>query len=129
MEYVIKAGGIFNIAFVLFHFLFWRIFNWKDDLSSLSFLNRAIMQVLNLSLSFAFVIFSYISLVHTEELLSTPLGQSLLILMSLFWFLRAIEQVIFFKLKHWGSITFLGLFLIGALLYAVPAIYSTESAF
>lgn len=122
MESVIKAGGIYNIAFVLFHLLFWRIFNWKDDLRSLSFLNRAIMQVLNLSLTFAFFIFSYISLLHTGELLSTPLGQSLLLLMALFWFLRAIQQVIFFKLKHWGSLAFLGLFLIGALLYAVPAI-------
>lgn len=122
MESVIKAGGIYNIAFVLFHLLFWRIFNWKDDLRSLSFLNRAIMQVLNLSLTLVFIIFSYISLVHTKELLSTSLGQSLLILISLFWSLRAIEQVIFFKLKHWGSVAFLGLFLIGALLYAVPAI-------
>lgn len=122
MEIFIKAGGIYNIAFVLFHLLFWRLFNWKDDLRSLSFLNRAIMQVLNLSLTFAFLIFSYISLLHSGELLSTSLGQSLLLLMALFWFLRAIQQVIFFKLKHWGSLAFLGLFLIGALLYAVPAI-------
>ena len=128
MESVIKAGGIYNIAFVLFHLLFWRIFNWKDDLRSLSFLNRAIMQVLNLSLTFAFFIFSYISLLHTGELLSTPLGQSLLLLMALFWFLRAIQQVIFFKLKHWGSLAFLGLFLIGALLYAIPAITTITSA-
>ncbi len=125
MELLIKAGGIYNIVLVIFHLLFWRIFNWKEDLRSLSFLNRAIMQVLNLSLTFAFVIFSYISLVHTKELISTSLGQSLLGLIALFWLARSVEQVVFFKLKNWRSIAFLGFFLVGTVLYAVPAIYIT----
>lgn len=125
MEYLIKAGGIYNIALVIFHLLFWRIFNWKDDLRSLSFLNRAIMQVLNLSLTFAFVIFSYISLVHTKELISTSLGQSLLSLIALFLFARSAEQVVFFKLKNWRSMAFFVFFLVGTALYAVPAIYFT----
>ncbi len=125
MELLIKAGGIYNIVIVIFHLLFWRIFNWKEDLRSLSFLNRAIMQVLNLSLTFAFVIFSYISLVHTKELISTSLGQSLLGFIALFWLARSVEQVVFFKLKNWRSIAFLGFFLVGTVLYAVPAIYIT----
>ena len=123
MELLVKAGGIYNIALVVFHLLFWRIFNWKKDLRSLSFLNRAIMQVLNLSLTFVFVIFSYISLVHTKELISTSLGQSLLSLIALFWFARSVEQVVFFKLKNWRSMAFLAFFLVGTVLYAVPAIY------
>ena len=81
------------------------------------------MQVLNLSLSFAFIIFGYISLAHTSELLSTDLGHSLLILMTLFWMARAIEQIVFFKLKQWGSVAFLVFFLSGAVLYAIPAIF------
>jgi hypothetical protein len=83
------------------------------------------MQVLNLSLTFAFVIFSYISLVHTKELISTSLGQSLLGLIALFWLARSVEQVVFFKLKNWRSIAFLVFFLVGTVLYAVPAIYIT----
>ncbi|NQT62328.1 MAG: hypothetical protein HQ556_05155 [Candidatus Marinimicrobia bacterium] len=125
MEVLIKLGGIYNIVLVIFHLLFWRIFDWKNDLRNLSFLNRAIMQVLNLSLSFVFIIFSYISLAHTNELLSTALGHSLLILMTLFWVARSIEQIVFFKLKHWGSVAFLAFFLVGAVLYAIPAIFYT----
>ena len=125
MELLIKLGGVYNIVLVIFHLMFWRLFDWKNDLRNLSFLNRAIMQVLNLSLSFAFIIFGYISLVHTKELLSTDLGQSLLILMTLFWVARAIEQIVFFKLKHWGSIAFLAFFLAGAVLYAIPALFYT----
>ncbi len=125
MELLIKAGGIYNIVLVIFHLLFWRIFNWKEDLRSLSFLNRAIMQVLNLSLTFAFIMFSYISLVHTKELMSTSLGQTLLVLMAVFWFARSVEQIVFFKLRHWGSVAFLVFFLLGTVLYAIPAIYNT----
>ncbi|MBT3254761.1 MAG: hypothetical protein HN995_06405 [Candidatus Marinimicrobia bacterium] len=123
MDLLIQLGGVYNIALVIFHLMFWHLFDWKNDLRKLSFLNRAIMQVLNLSLSFAFIIFGYISLAHTSELLSTDLGHSLLILMTLFWMARAIEQIVFFKLKQWGSVAFLVFFLSGAVLYAIPAIF------
>ena len=122
MEILIKAGGVYSLGFVIFHLLFWRLFDWDRDLRSLSFLNRAIMQVVNLSLTFAFVIFGAISLMHTRELLETPLGHSLLLLIALFWLFRAIEQPLFFKLKHWGSVAFFAVFLVGALLYGIPAI-------
>jgi len=125
METLIKAGGLYNIILIVFHLLFWRIFNWKDDLPSLSFLNRAIMPVLNLSLTFVFVIFAYISLVHSNELLSTSLGRSLLMLIAVFWFARAMMQVVYFKLQHWGSLAFLLFFLAGAVLYGIPAVYAT----
>jgi len=85
------------------------------------FLNRAIMQVLNLSLTFVFVIFGYVSLVHTCELVETPLGRSLLAVIALFWLWRASQQPLFFGLRHWGSVAFLLLFLLGSVLYAVPA--------
>lgn len=125
MELLIKTGGIYCLGFVIFHLMFWRIFNWRDDLRSLSFLNRAIMQVVNLSLTFAFVIFGYISLFHSKELLHTSLGHSLLILITLFWLFRAIEQIVFFKLKHLGSVVFFFVFLSGAVLYGIPAINAT----
>ena len=124
MEALIKAGGIYNMILVIFHLLFWRIFNWEQDLRSLSSLNRSIMPVVNLSLTFVFVIFAYISLVHTTELLSTPLGNSLLILIALFWLARSFLQIIFFKLEHWLSFTFLSYFLVGATLYGIPATYN-----
>jgi len=125
MDALIKAGGIYSFGFVIFHLMFWRIFNWGEDLRSLSFLNRAIMQVLNVSLIFAFVIFGYISLLHTNELMESSLGHSLLVLTALFWLFRAIEQIVFFKLKHWGSVMFLLVFLSGAVLYGIPAAYAT----
>ena len=110
METLIIAGGFYTIGLIVFHLLFWRIFDWEQDLKRISFLNRATMQVLNISLTFAFIIFSYISLTHTNELLTTSLGHSLLVLMALFWLARSVQQILFYKLRHRASWAFLLLF-------------------
>lgn len=124
-ETLIKIGGFYNILLIIFHVLFWRIFNWQEDLKTLTFLNRSTMQVLNISIILVFVIFAYISFTHTNELLNTPLGNTLLVLISIFWFARATQQVIFYKLKHWGSWAFMLFFSLGGVLYGIPIICST----
>ncbi|MDH5445528.1 MAG: hypothetical protein OEY52_08210 [Gammaproteobacteria bacterium] len=121
-ELFIKAGGVYNILLVIFHLMFWKLFDWEKDLRSLRFLNRAIIQVLNISLTLVFVIFAYLSLWHTQELLSTRLGNHLIFLISLFWLARAIQQPVFFKLQHWGSWGFMVFFLVGSAIYFIPFI-------
>ncbi len=120
MTKLIFAGGIFNLLFAVFHLFFWKLFNWKDELKSISFINRNIMQVLNLCLAFVFIIFSYISIFHTDEMLNTDLGLSLTLCISVFWFLRSLEQILFFKLKTAISLILLILFVAGTLLYGLP---------
>jgi len=120
LESVLFAGGIYNIVLIIFHLTFWKLFKWKKDLVSLTFVNRAVMQVLNLSLTFVFLIFAYISLFHVQELIGTNLGNSLLLLISIFWFLRAIEQIVFFGLKDITSTMFFVFFLLGSIIYMYP---------
>ena len=119
-ETLVRLGGVFCIGFVIFHLAFWRLFDWRRDLASLSFLNRAVMQVLNLCLTFAFVIFAVVSLLHTEDLLGTDLGRTLLALIAAFWIFRAVLQPVFFKLRRPLSVAFFLVFVIGGLLYAWP---------
>ena len=121
-ETVIIIGGLYNLAFALFHLMFWRLFRWKEDLASLTRINRAIMQVINLCLTFVFLAFAYISLFHTTELLSTSLGNTLLVLIFIFWILRAIEQIVFFGLRKKMSVTLLVVFVFGALIYLLPVL-------
>lgn len=118
MKSLLFAGGLFNVAFAIFHLFFWRIFDWKRELAKLSFINRAIMQVLNLCLTFAFTVFAYLSFAHPDELAATALGRAILAAVALFWLLRAAYQAVFFKLRHWASWAFLGTFLGGSALYA-----------
>jgi hypothetical protein len=119
-EYLLIAGGLFNVVFALFHLLFWKLFRWHEELAKLSGLNRAIVQVLNLCLTFVFVIFAYVSFAHAGELLGTALGRSLLLLIGTFWYLRAIEHVWLFRVRSRVSHVFLVLFLIGGSLYVIP---------
>lgn len=119
-ETLVIAGGVFCIGFFVFHALFWRLFGWREDLRSLTYINRQVMQILNLCLMAAFAIFAYVSLLHTAELLQTPLGRNLLLLVGVFWWLRAIEQILFFGLSRLVSVGFFTVFVIGGLLYALP---------
>ena len=118
-EILLLIGGIYNLLFAVFHLLFWKIFDWKNDLALLTLVNRAIMQVINLCLTFVFIIFGVISLLHPNQMIGTDLGQTLIFLIAVFWFLRATEQIIFFKLNNWISWAFLFIFLIGTGLYGV----------
>jgi len=93
-ETVIRLGGLFNVAFAVFHVLFWRLFDWKRDLASLTFTNRQVMQILNLCLTFAFLMFAYVSFFHTAELLGTGLERALLLLIPVFWLLHAVVRAL-----------------------------------
>jgi hypothetical protein len=118
----IKIGGFYNIAFLVFHAMFWKLFKWKKQLPKLTPINGAIMQVLNLCLMFCFLLFGYISLFYTSELVTSSMGRALLLFIALFWLARAIEQLVFFSFKSPASILMTILFLLGFCLYAYPLI-------
>jgi len=133
-ESLIIFGGFFHLGFVVFHLFFWRLFKWKParrseyfsaleggkDLSSLNFINRAVMQILNLCLIFVFLAAGLISIFYAHDLISTSLGKVLIISISVFWFIRLIEQIIFFGLKKKLSVILSALFALGSIVYIVP---------
>lgn len=118
----IKIGGFYQIAFLVFHAMFWRLFKWKQELPKLTHINGAIMQVLNLCLMFCFLVFGYVSLFHTSELTTSGIGRALLLFMALFWLVRAVEQLVFFSARRPLSLAMFVLFLLGCSLYAYPFI-------
>jgi ABC-type thiamin/hydroxymethylpyrimidine transport system permease subunit len=120
-EHFIIAGGVYTLILIVFHMFFWHIFKWPKTLMPLNVVNRATIQVLNISITLIFLIFAYISFIHTNELLNTPLGHTLTTLISGLWFLRAVQQIIFYKLNHKASIGLMFFFLLGAILYGIPS--------
>lgn len=123
-QLLLFAGSVFHFAFAVFHLFFWRVFRWREDLASLTRINRAIMQILNLCLTFLFFVMAYVSFFHVAELLATSLGRTILASVAIFWILRLIEQVIFFGAINRLSILLILLFLIGALLYLLPLFWN-----
>ena len=119
---LLSIAGYYCIAFAVFHLLFWKIFYWKTDLQRLTPVNRAIMQVLNLCLTFVFLFIGIALILFQPDFLGTKLGTFILMSMATFWFLRATEQVIFFGLKSITSSVFLSVFLIGSILFLLPVL-------
>jgi hypothetical protein len=107
MKTLIIIGGFLWLGYFVFHIFFWKLFNWKHELDKLHDVNKAIMQVMNLCLMLVFLVFAYISIFHSDELLTTGLGKSLLIGIVLFGIFRAIGQVVFFDMKPHLSKLFL----------------------
>lgn len=120
MRTLIQIGGVLWVICFIFHVFFWRLFDWKNDLESVKTVNKGIIQVLNVCLMLCFLIFAYISLAETDELLSSSLGKSLIVGMALFGFFRVVEQFIFFDLRLFRSkIVLFGALLIG-IVYTIP---------
>jgi hypothetical protein len=106
------ALGLYHLGFALFHLGFWRLFRWKEELGRLGHLNRAIVQTLNLCITyFAFGI--------AVLALGFPAAMSpaLLAMLAGFWLLRAVEQVVFFRrVEARINAALVALFLAGAAL-------------
>ncbi len=115
---LLLTGELYSLAFAVFHMLFWRVFRWKADLQRLIPVNRAIIQVLNLRLIYVFLVMGLATVLFPVALLSTELGMFILGAESLFWFMRAIEQIIFFGMHSVASIALFWVFLIGSGLFA-----------
>jgi hypothetical protein len=116
----IYAAAGYNAALALFHLGFWRIFRWREELPKLHAANRGVMQVLNLMLTFVFLMLSALLVLHAAEVTGSRLGRSLLAGMMGFWILRAILQPIFWPtMPKATNGAFVFLFVIGAGLHAM----------
>jgi hypothetical protein len=121
-EVWILACGVHSLGFAIFHILFPTIFRWREDLKSLKFFNRAILHIANIQLIFLFLFVSYLCFFFCDELLNSKIGNLILFMMSLFWLLRLITQIIF--LKHNRVMIFIlsFLFALGFTIFLIPAI-------
>lgn len=116
----IYAAAGYNLAWAAFHLGFWRIFRWREELAKLHAVNRGVMQVLNIMLTFVFLMLTAVMVLHASEVTASRLGRSLLAGMMAFWILRAALQPVFWptlpKATN-GALVFL--FVIGAGLHAM----------
>ncbi len=122
--YFIYAGGVLHVGWAVFHLFFPRIFKWGETLKPLDPLNRSIMQVINLCLTFYFAVAAYLSLAFAPELAGTPLGRKLLAVFAAFWLLRLALQQRFFKITHPLSLLLSLAFLLTMLAYGLPLVWS-----
>lgn len=119
---LIYSCGVYSIGFAIFHLYFWKLFDWKNDLKKLSLANKAIIQIANLRLIYFFLFVAVICFVFPDELYHSKLGNAFLIGISLFWLGRTIEQFIFLRVKHRMVYSLTLVFILGAILFALPVV-------
>jgi len=113
-------GAIYHFAFAYYHTTFWKQFDWNTKLKKSGQINNAITRVMNLCLIYIFVIIGVMSLLFANDLLMMRLGKFILAAISGFWFIRSVEQIIYFKLEHHISRALFFVFLAGGIIYLLP---------
>jgi len=128
MKKMILFGGIYNILLALFHCGFWKIWRWDTELEMLSFTNKWVMQILNVQIIYYFIFTGVICFVYPKGLITTKLGKCFLMGSAGFWFVRAVQQFAFWEQGVFPTIIWTSFFLLGAVLFLVPAIRKQGTA-
>lgn len=123
---LLRIGGVINLLFVLFHLAMRKPISVA--LASLSPDIQATVQTLNIHVAFTLLVFAYLAFFQWHDLLTTRLGNITAIAISLFWFLRAINQVVFYGLTATGTPLWSGLCILFGLLHLIPAIREWKKA-
>ena len=101
MELQLKIIGILLISLSFVHVLFPKYFNWKNELKSLSLINRQMMQIHTIFIAFIVLIMGVLCLTSSRELVNTDLGKRISFGLGLFWGLRLIIQFIGYSPELW----------------------------
>lgn len=97
-EAAILFGGVLSATVGVGHCFFYRGFGWKEDFEKTRLLTARVLYTIHLFLIPIFLLFAYLSFFHTVELAgATPLGTTLATFYSLFWFVRGLWQVVYFR--------------------------------
>ena len=93
IEFLLYIGGIFHLIWALFDFLWPKLFNWKETLAPLDDVHRVLLPIISKLLVVVYLAIAYISFFHASDLMSSNLGRTLLIFITIYWAVRAIFQV------------------------------------
>ncbi len=115
----LKIIGWVLIALALSHIAFPRHFKWRQALSSLTLLNRQMMQVHTFFIAFVVFAMGLLCLTSATELMGTTLGHKLSLMLAIFWGLRLLVQFFWYSPRLWmGKKLETGIHILFSLLWA-----------
>ena len=106
MELHLKIIGILLIILAFIHAIFPKYFNWKQELNSLSIINRQLMYVHSFFIAFVVFLIGLLCLTSTNELVETILGKRVCLGLAIFWTARLFIQFFGYSAKIWKGKTF-----------------------
>jgi hypothetical protein len=106
MELHLKIIGILLIVLAFIHVTFPRYFNWKQELSSLSLINKQIMHVHSFFIAFTVFLMAVLCITSSKELIGTILGKRICLGLGIFWTTRLFIQFFGYSTKVWRGKVF-----------------------
>ena len=101
MEIHFKIIGFLLMALALVHVLFPKYFNWKEELKSLSLINKQMMTIHTFFIAMVVFLMGLLCLTSATELIDTKLGKTISLGIGIFWSLRLIIQFFGYSTKLW----------------------------
>ncbi len=122
-------GALFMLL-ALIHVGFPRYFQWKQQLASLSLINRQMMQVHTFFIAFVVFLIGLLCFSSAEELIATPLGRRICLGLGVFWSIRALVQWFVYSTELWRGRRFeTGVHVVFSALWMYCAVVFISSAF
>lgn len=106
MEIHFKIIGVILIALALIHVIFPKYFNWKEELKSLSLINRQMMMVHTFFIALVVFLMGLLCLSSSIELIETKLGKTISLGLGIFWSIRLFIQFFGYSSELWKGKTF-----------------------
>jgi len=106
MELHLKIIGILLVLLALIHFVFPKRFNWEQELSSLSLINRQLMYIHSFFIAFVIFLMGVLCFTSANELLNTSFGKRILLGLAIFWAVRLLVQFFGYSSKLWKGRSF-----------------------
>ncbi len=85
----------------ILHIGFPKYFNWKKELSSLSLINKQMMEVHTFFIAFVVFLIGLLCFIATGEIIETSLGKKTAFGLGVFWGVRLFFQFFVYSKKLW----------------------------
>ena len=96
-----KIIGVLLIALALVHIFFPKYFNWKEELKSLSLINRQMMTVHTFFIALTVFLMGMLCLTSSNELVETNFGKKISLGLGVFWTVRLFFQFFGYSSNLW----------------------------
>ncbi|WP_428740814.1 hypothetical protein [Tenacibaculum sp.] len=101
MEIHLKIIGYMLITLALVHAIFPKYFHWKEELKSLSLMNRQMMIVHTFFIALTVFLMGCVFVIESNDLIETNFGKKITLGLAIFWSIRLIMQLFVYSPKLW----------------------------
>jgi hypothetical protein len=120
VKVLLMIGGFIHLLLAVSHIALGKALKWPESISCLDAMNEGMIQIFNINIVFIMLIIFIASIFFYKDLVSTKLGNAILIAIATHALLRATNEIIFFGTKELPSIILVSVCIIIAILYLLP---------